>query len=478
MINNGENSNNKGGFLDKTLRKLRGVWRGIAGIGYDAEAASLRPNLPEGDVERLREQMRACLERRGGEVSARARAAALGHAYLALDPVGRERFLHVLANDFDTDPQAVDAAIESLQVTGNREARRKAADDLRKALEPPRIHLLTQFNALPEGVKFLVDLRADLLRLAKADPALRGLERDLKTLLANWFDIGFLELRRITWDSATGALLEKLIAYEAVHTIESWDDLKNRLDSDHRCFAYFHPCMPDEPLIFVEVALTNGLADNVQDLLDENSPVQDPESADTAIFYSISNAQKGLAGISFGNHLIKRVAASLADEIKSLRNFATLSPVPGFLSWLEAALDGECVLLAGEIEPISGSGGTPETTNETLRNILSRPGWHEDEALAKALRAPLMRLCARFLVGEKGDGGRALDPVAHFHFSNGARMERLNWMGDGSPKGLRQSAGIMINYLYKLGEIDDNHEAYTSNGQVAASASIVGLRKG
>ncbi len=467
------------GFLDRTLRNLRSAWRGIAGAAYDATAASLRPDLPEEDAERLREQMRACLESRGGEVSARARAAALGHAYLALDDTGRERFLRVLVEDFDVDRDNVDAAIGAVRRAGDPESRRHAERELRKVLEAPRIGLLTQFNALPEGVKFLVDMRADLLELARRDPAFKSLESDLKTLLTTWFDVDFLELHRISWDSASAALLEKLIEYEAVHAIESWHDLKNRLDSDRRCFAYFHPRMPDEPLIFVEVALINGMAGNVQDLLDESAPVQDPASADTAIFYSISNAQKGLAGISFGNFLIKLVVDSLSREFKGLSRFATLSPIPGFRKWLDGALsEGEPgLLLPGERKALGVAAGRPRGAKGALKAMLNKPGWEHNEIYAQALKGPLMRLAVRYLTQEKREDGTTLDSVAHFHLSNGASMERLNWMGDRSPRGLEQSAGMMINYLYGLGKIDDNHEIYTSTGKVVTSSAIRALLK-
>ncbi len=330
--------NNKSGFLDRALGNLRDAWRGIAGSTYDAAAASTHPDLPKGHAERLREQMRACLETRGGEVSARARAAALGHAYLALDATGRERFLTILARDFGVDSNAVDRAVAELDRADGVEERHGAGQALRKTLKAPRVKLLTQFNALPEGVKFLVDMRAELMELARGNPHLEFVEADLKSLLGTWFDVDFLELRRITWDTSSAKLLEKLIAYEAVHAIASWDDLKNRLASDRRCFAYFHPRMPDEPLIFVEVALVDGMAGNIQDLLDTEAPLLDPKDADTAILYSISNAQKGLAGISFGNFLIKRVVDNLAAEFKGLKTYATLSPAPGFRAWLDGQL--------------------------------------------------------------------------------------------------------------------------------------------
>ncbi len=470
----------KVGLLDRTLRNLRNAWQAIAGSAYDAEAASMRPHLPEEDVQRLREQMQACLEGKGGEVSARARAAALGRAYLNLDETGRQRFLRVLAEDFDTDRDAVDKAIADLAAASDAEAGNRAQAALRKALEAPRLRLLTQFNGLPNGIKFLVDMRAELLELARRDPVFKPVEADLKSLLTSWFDVGLLELQEITWSSAPAALLERLIAYEAVHAIQGWDDLKNRLAPDRRCFAFFHPRMPDEPLIFVEVALVNGLAGNVQELLDESAPLQDPRVADTAIFYSISNAQKGLAGISFGNFLIKRVVDQLTHELEGLKTFATLSPIPGFRAWLDRALsEGEPgLLLPAERKALKANGENGGGAKGTLKRLLNTPDWHHDPAVAETLRGPLTRLCARYLVREKRGANRALDPVAHFHLTNGARMERLNWLADTSPAGLEKSAGMMINYLYKLGDIEANHEAYSASGKVATSSSVKALAKG
>ena len=292
-------------------------------------------------------------------------------------------------------------------------------------------------------------------------------------MLANWFDIGFLELKRITWE-LPAALLEKLMAYEAVHEIRGWTDLKNRLEADRRCFAFFHPRMPDEPLIFVEVALVAGMASDIHALLDEAAPIGDPHAADTAIFYSISNCQRGLAGISFGDFLIKRVVDALAAELPRLSVFATLSPVPGFRAWLERQsrpAPGD-LLLPAERTAIEALGeGVP---GNDLPALLDR---HADPRIAAVLRDPMMRLCARYLLHERTPSGRALDPVAHFHLSNGARVERLNWLGDISPKGLQQSAGIMVNYLYRLAEIEANHEAYRGEGRVVASSAIRNLAR-
>ncbi len=457
------------GVFDRTLTNLRSAWREIAESARGVLAGTPRPDTSGYDTDRLRQQMLSCLDGRGGEVTARARAADLGRTYLLLDSDGRERFLQLLASEFDVDRAEIDRYCRALTNTAGSDERAAAERALRAALEPPRITLLRRFNALPEGVKFLVDRRAELIDLGQRDPLLAGLEEDLKRLLANWFDIGFLELRRITWESPA-ALLEKLMAYEAVHEIRGWTDLKNRLEADRRCFAFFHPRMPDEPLIFVEVALVTGMTGDIHALLDEAAPITDPHLADTAIFYSISNCQRGLAGISFGDFLIKRVVDALAIELPRLKVFATLSPVPGFRAWLEgqSRVGRDDLLLPAErtaIEAI-GEGGSD------LPALLDR---HADPKVAAVLRDPLIRLCAWYLLREKTSSGRALDSVAHFHLSNGARVERLNWLGDVSDKGIQQSAGIMVNYLYRLADIEVNHEAYRGEGRVVAASAIRNL---
>jgi malonyl-CoA decarboxylase len=465
------------GFLDRITNiggSLRGAWRDIAASARGMIGGQPRPELAREDAERVRRQLRDCLSGKGGEVSARARAADLGHIYLALNATGRERFLRIIAEEFDIDHAAVGNLAARLGAAPDDAERRKLERELRQALEPSRLKLLTQFNALPEGVKFLVDMRAELMPLGRHDAALHSLEGDLKGLLAGWFDEGFLEVRRITWESPA-ALLEKLMKYEAVHEIRSWTDLKNRLEIDRRCFAYFHPRMPQEPLIFVEVALTQGIADNVQLLLDENAPVGNPAEADTAIFYSISNCQRGLWGISFGDFLIKRVVDSLAAELTHLKTYATLSPIPGFRAWLEQRLpeEGDDLLTMEEraaVAAIPGGRGKRGFTQ-----LLLQPDWQDDMAALQALKAPLTRLCARYLMIETTHEGRVLDPVAHFHLSNGARMERLDWRGDLSPKGFQQSYGLMINYLYRLGDIEENHESYTGEGRIAASPALARL---
>ncbi len=464
-------------ILDRTFANFRRAWRDLARPGTaEPSIGRLRPDLPDADAELVRRQIEVCLSGRGGEVSARSRAAGLGRAYLELSARGRRRFLEILAREQNVDRDRVDAAVAALQAAQDDDERRAAQRDLRAALVPPRVKLFKQFNALPEGIRFLVGLRADLLELVREDRDLADMDRDLKDLLVSWFDVGFLDLARIHWNSPA-ALLEKLMAYEAVHEIRSWDDLKNRLDSDRRCFAFFHPRMPAEPLIFVEVALVNGIADNIHTLLDEDAPAQDPHQADTAIFYSISNCQRGLAGVSFGNFLIKRVVDDLAGYFRNVRNFATLSPIPGFRRWLEGKLDSdEDLLSASEAQQLMKLTGE-ERGAAALRAVLDDPAWVDDAARAEALKGPLLRLCARYLLKEKRGDGTAVDRVTHFHMTNGARVERIDWMANRAPAGIKQSAGMMVNYLYKLDEIEANHEKYRGEGNIAAAARVRRLLK-
>jgi malonyl-CoA decarboxylase len=466
------------GVFDRTLTNLRNAWREIALSAREALSGAPRPDLPEDDLERLRRQMVVCLDGSVGGVTARARAAELGRSYLALNEAGRERFLRLLAEEFDTDHEAVKSCCSRLAAAADPAARSAAERALRAALTPPRLTLLRQFNALPEGVKFLVDRRAELIEMANGDAVMRDLADDLRDLLANWFDIGFLELRRITWE-APAALLEKLMAYEAVHEIRGWTDLKNRLEADRRCFAFFHPRMPDEPLIFVEVALVSGIAGNIHALLDEAAPIGNPQAADAAIFYSISNCQQGLVGISFGDFLIKRVVDALTAELPRLKSFATLSPVPAFRAWLKAEAARDKLLLANEARAIQVLSGDPDgdDADGLFLHLLDRPDWHRDPRTAGVLREPLLRLCARYLLHERASSGRAVDPVAHFHLSNGARVERINWLGDVSEKGLQQSAGLMVNYLYRLADIEANHRAYRDDGRVVAASAVRGLTR-
>ena len=459
------------GILHRTFVNLRGAWRAISQSARTSEAPTLRADLPEGDADALRTQMRECLESKGGEVSSRARAAGLGHSYLNLNDWGRKRFLRILAEDFGVDWQELHVASRDIPETESPERALETEDRLREILTPRRLKLLTRFNSLPEGVKFLVDMRADLIRYNADDLHLRSLEKDLKGLLVSWFDIGFLELVRITWDSPA-ALLEKLIAYEAVHEIRSWDDLKNRLGADRRCYAFFHPRMPEEPLIFVQVALVSGISSSIQELLDETLAPADPDTANTAVFYSISNTQTGLQGVSFGSFLIKRVVDRLAQELPGIHTFVTLSPIPGFCGYLESKLrEHEEELLTGCDKDVLGPLIEAAGGRRALGEALSAPTWCQDRDVARRLKNPLMRICAYYLVHGM-TGGRALDSVANFHLSNGASVEQINWLGDVSLKGMQQSLGLMVNYRYHLANIEANHEAYRTSGEVTVSGRV------
>jgi malonyl-CoA decarboxylase len=435
-------------FFDRLRRRgLRGASR--------RPVLDLAPGLPERDASRLREVITELLLLHD-TMTQRAEAAAVADAYLALSDDGRRNFMLMLTRDFWTNTPAVDDAIDALK---NSPDRRAAERQLRHALVPPADRLLRLLTGLEGGVKFLVDLRADVLRNAGADAELADLDCELKAQLATMFDVGLLTLRRITWE-APAALLEKLIAYEAVHAISSWDDLKNRLDSDRRCYAFFHPAMPNEPLIFVEIALTIGIATELPPLLDARAPELDLERADTAVFYSISNCQPGLAGVNLGTALIKQVVEALRLDLPQLRRFVTLSPIPGFRSWVEHALAADGAGLRSREREL-----LPAEPARVLAR-LSDAEWDVDEAIRPALLA----LCARYLT--TAPEGRAADPVANFHLANGATVERINWMADPSPTGRARSFGAMANYLYEPDRIPERAEAYVTRGEVTTSSEV------
>ncbi len=460
--------------FDRTLKRVRHAWSEVSrSIRGGDQVINFDPDLSDEDLDRLRDFIERCLEAPAGEVSARALAARIGQSYMSLSRTGRERFLILLARDFDVNEDDIRVATRAYTECENPDLLPKLRHKLRAQLDAPRIRLLMKFNALPEGVKFLVDLREELLSLdTDKEPKLVSLTSDLKWLLSSWFDIGFLKLEQITWDSPA-ALLEKLIEYEAVHEIASWDDLKNRLDTDRRLFAFFHPNMPGEPLIFVQVALVNGLADNVQDLLDPTAPILDARDADTAIFYSISNAQRGLGGISLGSHLIKQVVASLKHELPHLKKFATLSPIPGFMPWLDGQLDSIGLIAFNDKEQKKFEDLAEKLGLEPdLRAFMSVPGWYRHPEIAEVLEPPIKRLCAYYLSLKREGSNKVVNSVAHFHLSNGAVIKRLNWLGNTSEKGIAHSAGIMVNYLYDLDSIYQNSEAYSHAGEIAMSYAV------
>jgi malonyl-CoA decarboxylase len=427
------------------------LWTSIADAGRDLVRGRLG-NRRRATVPAL---CRDLLSTRG-EASGAALARELVEAYRTMTDAERLGFFAMLAQDYAADPSRILAAVEAYR----QDPSPRSVQGLRRACEAPRHELFRRMNTAPGGTRAIVDLRRQLLACLPDHSELAAVDADLHDLLNGWFNPGFLTLTRIDWNSPA-SLLEKFLRYEKVHRMRALEDLKRRLAADRRCFAFFHPALPDEPLIFVEVALVNGMADRVQPLIDPEAPVGDPHEADSAIFYSINNCLEGLRGVTLGNFLIKLVVADLARELPDLKTYATLSPVPGFSAWLRevrADPDGK-PLPAGD---------------RKLLAALDRPGWHEAPEAAERLKGMLCRLCAHYLVREKR-GGRPRDPVARFHLGNGARLERINWLGDVSAKGLEESFGLLVNYKYDTGQIERNHELYTNNGEVVISAAVKGL---
>ncbi len=390
-----------------------------------------------------------------GEASGTAMAREVLDRYHHLDKAGRLSFFWDLARNYGPDRERLAQAIETWRAQPNDDD----ASDLHFASEPRRQELIRRLNRAPGGTGELVAMRADLLDLMNGDKDLAALDRDIVHLLASWFNRGFLVLRRIDW-STPANILEKIIRYEAVHQIRDWDDLRRRIDPiDRRCYAFFHPAMVDEPLIFVEVALTESIPGAIAPLLAEDRQLVPVERARTAVFYSISNTQRGLGGISFGNFLIKQVVEELRRELPKLENFVTLSPVPGFMHWVKQADDA----------PVTDE-------DRTLLERLEKPDWFESTEVSQ-LRSVLEPLAAYYFLKARTPKGRLIDLVAQFHLGNGARLERINWLGDLSPKALRESAGFMVNYLYRIEDIEKNHEAYANDGTVAASSAVKKLLK-
>ena len=391
-----------------------------------------------------------------GEASGTAIAREILDRYHHLNEAERLSLFEALTRDFGPDREKLAKAVESWRTQPSDED----ASELHFASEPRRQELIRRLNRAPGGTSDLVAMRADLLRLMKGHKELGALDRDVAHLLTSWFNRGFLVLRRIDW-STPANILEQIIRYEAVHEIRDWDDLRRRIDPiDRRCYAFFHPALVDEPLIFVEVALTESIPGAIAPLLAEDRQLVPTARARTAVFYSISNTQRGLGGISFGSFLIKQVVEELQRELPKLENFVTLSPVPGFMEWVKQADD----------VPIADD-------DRAVLQHLDTPDWFANPELAAQLRSVLEPLAAHYFLKARTPKGRLIDSVERFHIGNGARLERIDWLGDLSPKGLRESAGIMVNYLYRLEDIEKNHEAYANHGEIAASSAVKRLIK-
>ncbi len=422
-----------------------------------------REYLPSALIGSSREEditaLSAALMSGRGEASGVAIARRILDRYRDLDIDGRRDFFRYLVEQIKPDADTVEEAAAAYVNTPG-EATLKA---LQKAVESPRQEFFRRLNLAPGATAEIVAMRRDLLKLPKSEPSLAALDTDLMHLLQSWFNRGFLVLRRIDWQTPA-AILEKLIQYEAVHEIKGFDDLRRRLDpADRRCFGFFHPSLVDEPLIFVEVALMGDIPGSIHSVLGEarKSGSQTPAPT-TAVFYSISNCQEGLKGISFGNFLIKQVVEDLAREQPQLKTFVTLSPVPTFARWLDR-------VMADAQDEVVTEG------DRCVLQALKNPSWIEDEEEGEPLRGPLLALAAHYFLNAKSGDGRPVDPVARFHLGNGARLDRINWLGDISEKGLREAHGLMVNYRYELKEIERNHEAYANDGEVAASRSVRSL---
>ena len=407
-----------------------------ATLRRDEEALSPRV------LRRTLSELRAIVDPRVSEVEGGRRAYAVAGWYASAPAEQRYDMWLLMSEQFVADPAKVQAAQAQYAAAVGTPDEAAAEVNYRRATVSPRRRLLQRFSAHPEGIRFLVDLRAELQPHLKGDKRLMALDVEMEYMFSTWFDVGFLDLRRISWDSPA-SLIEKLIKYEAVHDIRSWADVKNRLDSDRRCYGFFHPRLPDEPLIFVEVALIDDMAASITPLLDESAAPANLAKATHAIFYSISNTQAGLKGVSFGDSLIKRVVETLKDEFPRLKTFVTLSPIPGLRAWLTRSAEPE-LLKAWE--------RVPELAADA------------PEALA------LMQHAARYLCEELKDG-KPLDPVARFHLGNGARVERINWAGDPSTKGFKQSYGLMVNYLYDLKKLD-RHRGQLALGKIPTAPAV------
>jgi malonyl-CoA decarboxylase len=400
------------------------------------------------------EALAAALVSGRGEASGVAIARETLARYRDLNPDERRAFFRWLVDELQPDTEAVARAATSYLAAPSS----TTLQALQGSVESPRQEFFRRLNLASGATAEIVAMRRDLLRQPKGDPNLGAVDHDLQHLLASWFNRGFLVLRRIDWQTPA-SILDKIIQYEAVHEIQSWDDLRRRLDPvDRRCFAFFHPSLVDDPLIFVEVALMTETPGSIQSLLKEGRKTAAPQPT-TAVFYSISNCQDGLRGISFGNFLIKQVVEELAKEQPSLKTFVTLSPVPSFARWLDRVLahDPDGLLAPAERKTLSA---------------LRDPRWMDTADEGATVKAALMPMAAHYFLRATSVDNRPVDPVARFHLGNGARLERLNWLGDVSEKGLREAHGLMVNYRYDLNEIEANHEAFENSGTIVAAKAV------
>ena len=391
-----------------------------------------------------------------GEASGVALAREILSRYAESTTGPRIAFFEALSHRFGTDPARLSAAIAAWQAR----PRDDTAAEVHAASEPRRQELFRRLNLAPGGTKALVRMREQLMdALEHRDDDLGAVNADFVHLFSSWFNRGFLVLRHIDW-STPANVLEKIIRYEAVHEIRDWDELRRRIDRpDRRCYAFFHPALVDEPLIFVEVALTREIPGAIAPILSPEREAIEPDKMRTAVFYSISNCQRGLAGVSFGNFLIKQVVEEISREMPKLSNFVTLSPVPGFAAWLKR-------------EREDASSPALPAAEKTALGMLDEPGWWRNTETAERLKEPMMRAAAWYFLRARSSRGTPIDAVARFHLGNGARLERINWLADTSDKAMAQAHGLMVNYLYDLDDIEKNHEAYAERRTVVAASAV------
>lgn len=426
--------------------------------------------FPESKTPGSLSELCAALLATRGEASGIALSREILRRYRDMSMDQKKDFFELLLNEYGSDPDRIRTTAEAYLNSHSHSDFQRLYD----AVEPPRQNLLRHLNMAPNATAQLVAMRGDLLSLAKSHKPLFAVDADFRHLLASWFNRGFLQLQVIDWYTPA-YILEKLINYESVHAIRSWDDLRRRLAADRRCFAFFHPAMHDEPLIFVEVALVKGITSHVQILLDDNAPVLDIQQADTAVFYSINNTQVGLRGISFGNFLIKQVLEELQMECPWIRNFVTLSPMPRFAETIKAAIRGEVAgldperieTLLSEWEPDLKDAAGEETAGSSFLSLIEDRNMPHTALLTK----PLEQLALAYLTQPKANQG-LVDPVATFHLSNGARLERINTYADDSEERHTTSFGCMVNYLYVPDEVETNHEAFVTRGDIAMSKAL------
>ncbi|SSC68610.1 malonyl-CoA decarboxylase [Ciceribacter selenitireducens] len=416
---------------------------------------SFGPREDEGDPLGHIEALCETLLSSRGEASGMALAKDILDRWQRFDPSMQREFMGMLLQRFGPRTERLEAAIESYRASQSP----AALLELHVAAEPRRQELIRRLNLAPNGIATLVSMREALLKLKVDDPDLEAVDSDFAHLFGSWFNRGFLVLRPVSW-STPADILEKIIRYEAVHHIGGWEELRLRLaPEDRRCFAFFHPQLIDDPLIFVEVALTREIPGNIADLLKEDRGQIKAAEATTAVFYSISNCQEGLRGISFGNFLIKQVVEDLRRELPKLDTFVTLSPVPGFAGWLSRERQSEA------------SEALTQADRSRLA-VLDEPDWADRPDVVAAVQPVMTSAAAWYFLKARNSNGKVIDPVARFHLGNGARLERINFLGDRSTKAMRQAYGLMVNYLYKLDDIETNHEAFAGRGEVVAAQAI------